>query len=70
MNSNIGRDIHAFVLDAMNACRGKAASAAGPPCKAPIILLFAGQMMPHTFSSITKPYAPPTPIEYNLLLGV
>ena len=70
MNSNIGNDIQEFVREAMNACRANAASAGGPPCRAPIIRLFAGQMIPQTLSSITKPYAPPTPIEYNLLLAV
>jgi hypothetical protein len=55
MNSNIGNDIHEFVREAMNACRANAASAGGPPCSAPIIRLLAGQMIPQTFSNITKP---------------
>src|SRR5213080_1596411 len=55
MNSSIGSDSHALVREAMKAWRASSGAAGGPPVKAAIIRLFAGQMMPQTFSSMIKP---------------
>ena len=64
MNSSIGSDIQAFVREAMNACRASSGGAAGPvPAVAAMMRLLFGQIIPHTFSNITRPYAPPSPME-------
>src|SRR5437588_11874912 len=67
INRSIGSDSHAFVRDAMKACRARTGAASGgtggPPLIALSVRLLLGQMIPQTFSSITKPYAPPMPIE-------
>src|SRR5713226_8499429 len=70
MNKSIGSDNHALVREAIKAWRASVGSAGGPPCSAPIIRLFAGQMMPQTLSNISTPYAPPTPIDIVLLLAL
>src|SRR5258707_131046 len=67
IKSTIGSDNQAFVREAMNACRASSGAAGGPPCKAPMRRLFAGQIIPQTFSSMIRPSAPPTPIERELL---
>src|SRR5438876_1721275 len=69
MNKSIGSDNHALVREAIKAWRASVGSAGGPPCKAPMIRLFAGQMMPQTLSNIRMPYAPPTPIDIERLLA-
>ena len=64
MKSSIGNDSQAFVREAMNAWRASSGGAAGPvPAVAAMIRLLLGQMIPHTFSIIKMPYAPPMPIE-------
>ena len=64
MKSNKGNESQALVREAMKACRASSGGAAGPvPAVAAIIRLLFGQIMPHTLSIITMPYAPPMPIE-------
>src|SRR6266550_6676216 len=67
MNKSRGSDNQALVREAMKAWRASSGAAGGPPCRAPIIRLLLGQMMPQTFSIIIMPSAPPTPIERVLL---
>src|SRR2546423_1793621 len=55
MNKSIGSDNHALVREAIKAWRASAGSAGGPPCRAPVIRLLAGQMMPQTLSNISTP---------------
>src|SRR6266850_7261384 len=70
MKSSNGSDSQAFVREAIKACRANSGGAAGPvPAVAARIRLLLGQIMPQTLRSITIPYAPPTPIEYDLLLA-
>src|SRR5438105_15434422 len=67
INRSSGSDNQALVREAMNAWRASSGAAGGPPCRAPIIRLLLGQMMPQTFSIMIMPNAPPTPIERVLL---
>src|SRR6266536_6072051 len=70
MKRSNGKDSHAFVREAIKAWRASSGGAAGPvPAVAAMIRLLLGQMMPQTLSIITMPYAPPMPIEYDLLLA-
>ena len=56
MKNSIGSDSQALVLDARNACRASSGGAAGPvPAVAAIIRLLLGQMIPQTFSIISRP---------------
>ncbi len=56
MKNSIGSDSHAFVLEAMNACRASSGGAAGPvPAVAAMMRLLLGQMIPQTFSIIRNP---------------
>ena len=56
MKRSIGNDSQAFVRDAMKAWRASSGGAAGPvPAVAAMIRLLFGQIMPHTFRSITRP---------------
>ena len=53
MKNSIGSDSHAFVLEAINACRASSGGAAGPvPAVAAMMRLLLGQMIPQTFSII------------------
>src|SRR5437016_12302506 len=69
MNSSIGSDSHALVREAMKAWRASSGAAGGPPWSAPMSRLFAGQIIPQTFSNIRIPYVPPTPIDITRLLA-